>query len=205
MSQENTPDQASSSALSQDSLTPLQRVIYTDHINRERNLKELFEQSFLPSQRALAEEAFITYFLPWLSGEVQDTDGKILQSWLQVAGDSLTQVMLTDRTGQVVALVPGIVDRSTLEIKTDRRKNVRNILAQAEKIGELAANASFEQAYTGLVDALGVERKPATSEWLQAWSTLLLRYGKHPANKLALTDQSQSNKPKDDDIFEFED
>ena len=186
-------------------MTPVQQVIYSDHIEKETNLKELFQRSFLPSQRAVSEEAFVFYFLPWLSGEEQDTTGQKLSSWLQIAGDTLTPVMLTDKTGQIVAVVPGIVDRNVIEIQTDRRKNMRDIMTKAEKIAELATNAAFEQTFTGLVDAANVKKREPTKEWLDAWGALLTRYGKHPAQKaLQPAIGSDASAKPDNDKFEFE-
>lgn len=187
-------------------MTEAQKLLARNMIEKEGILKDFFSKEMFSAQRSISEAAFIYYFLPWLSAEVQDTTGELYTAWLKIAGDSFSSVSLTNSAGEVVAIVPGIVDRNVLSIKEDRRERMSSIVSTADKLSELSVVGASEQTYqqlTKAVDLDGASVSP-TRAWVDSWGVLLARYGKHPAQKAQQAQVADKEQLKQDDDITFE-
>lgn len=187
-------------------MTEAQKLVARGMIESEKMLKESFAKNIPASQRTISEAAFIFYFLPWLSGESQDTTGELYSAWINIAGDSFSTVGLTDSSGAVVATVPGITDRNILQIRENRRENMNAIVSSAEKLSELSTISASEQTFSQLTKAVNLDstKIEPTRAWIDEWGVLLTRYGKHPAQKAAQqkATQEKDSGQGDDIVFE---
>lgn len=183
-----------------------------DAEGRTARMKKLFETQFSAVQRKIPEVIFVTYFLDWFAGKVKDSDGALRQQWLNIAGSFQDSVMIIDKDGKDVRLVPPLNDRSVLSVRmrqtqvlpgTRREVTVGSMLERAANTATLNANMANAQLQSSLVDNfIGHEESKASEELTKAWVELLAHYGVKPPEGFTVSTGPQDDHPELE--FDFE-
>ncbi len=164
---------------------------------RTASLKSLFQSEITASARNIQEEDFKRLFLPWFAGEQKDTDGQLMQVWLNVAGSPYASVDLVNEMGTVVGVVPPIQDRNVIPIKSDRGDTSLDYLfMRANNTASLSPKAAVNELAVGLKKRFGnTYDQQSLAGARQKWVELLQHYGKGPAGAGAFSGEGPNNKP----------
>lgn len=184
-----------------------------DAQRRAASMKKLFDTQFPKVQRKIPEVIFVTYFLQWLAGRVKDTDGSLRQQWLNIAGSFQDPVMIIDKDGKDVRLVPPLNDRSVIGVRMRQTRvapgtrgdtSVGSMLERAANTATLNANMANAQLQNTLINNfVGNVETQASDELVKAWVELLDHYGVITAvSASGLSEQSDQTPPELE--FDFE-
>jgi len=157
---------------------------------RHRKLKHFFELAEKTPDRKLPERVFIGEWLGFFSGEVKDNIPERLQLWTVIAGTQTARVGLTNEKGEVVAVVPPILETKMIKPNVGRLPAMQGLLQEAVQKSTQAAGAGEVHLAMGMRSRIAVMTEGIMDRRLDSyneWSVLLERYGKTIPKDLNVT------------------
>jgi|JFJP01.1.fsa_nt_gi hypothetical protein len=161
-------------------------------------LKEGFASMEKYNVRNIPDIMFRTYFLPYFSGEMEDSDNEVLSTWINIAGSTYSAVNILDNNGKVIARVPPIHDRDVISPIVNRNEDLSYIFKLAREKASLSprlANNIVNDELNNRLNNLSADHDSSTLE--KEWIELFQYYGKITINK-------KSKELDSDDQYEFE-
>ena len=116
----------------------LSSMIYEDYKNREDNLKQLFKG--YSNNNQMPEEVFVEKFLPYFAGYFNNQANELLVHWWTVAGNLFKEVDLIDSLGNVLKVVPPLIDRNVLSSEPVNKAGILPIDAVIDNIRNTGTN-----------------------------------------------------------------
>jgi len=113
-------------------------LAFQDLNRRIANLKKGFNEHVIAEINNVPERIFVAHFLPWFSGQVTDTDNSLRSSWVTIAGNEFFEVKVIDDMGQVLFVVPPLVDRDIFPVAISRNDKVADMMTSAGQLAELS-------------------------------------------------------------------
>ena len=113
-------------------------MIYEDYKNREDNLKQLFKG--YSNNNQMPEEVFVEKFLPYFAGYFNNQANELLVHWWTVAGNLFKEVDLIDSLGNVLKVVPPLIDRNVLSSEPVNKAGILPIDAVIDNIRNTGTN-----------------------------------------------------------------
>lgn len=161
-------------------------AIRRDLKNKENVLKKQFAEVEQNNKPTVPENIFVFHFLPLFSGESTANKESLLENWYLIAGTPYHEVNVINESGEVVAVVPPILNRKILPIKTERDKgaDLDSMFKTAIQNSSLHPNLGNKMIISELssrfLNHLSLENNAVLKE---SWDKLLSHYGKSLAPK----------------------
>lgn len=134
--------------------------------------KELKETSFRPS---IPEQIFVQNFLPFFNGE-KVSSASIVADWMKVAGTPVMEVDVIGANGEVVAVIPPLIDTSCIRTsKVLDDDSYRNMIVRLKEAPDIVKQKALIRANNE------IERKSVLKDMASGdkWDKALSRWNKN--------------------------
>ena len=173
----------------------LSSMIYEDYKNREDNLKQLFKG--YSNNNQMPEEVFVEKFLPYFAGYFNNQANELVVNWWAVAGNLFKEVDLIDSLGNVLKVVPPLIDRNVLSSEPVNKAGILPIDAVIDNIRNTGTNlpvvaASKEYAELQARYSKKLANK-ASPELQKRWIDFLKSYNIEPITGIEEKNKTNTN------------
>ena len=173
----------------------LSSMIYEDYKNREDNLKQLFKG--YSNNNQMPEEVFVEKFLPYFAGYFNNQANELVVNWWAVAGNLFKEVDLIDSLGNVLKVVPPLIDRNVLSSEPVNKAGILPIDAVIDNIRNTGTNlpvvaASKEYAELQARYSRKLANK-ASPELQKRWIDFLKSYNIEPITGIEEKNKTNTN------------
>ena len=174
------------------------------------SLKQTLNAGLKNEGRSIPEKIFVQNFLPWLCGEVSDTQGNYLRNWIMIAGRRTNPVHVVDEQNNVLFDVPSLCDRDRIRLENQKDKSIEYIVERTAEQAELSANLASARFVKEVGPKFIDEQNDTpTQAWIDAWKAVFIRYGKDVEKLFSPIGQQKSQEQTktavDEDPFDYSD
>lgn len=177
---------------------PIMKLQQQRMLERIDGMKDAFKSMALNDVRQITERLFITYFLPFFSGEKVENAEALMDHWTVIAGTVYNPVNVMDEQGRFVIQVPALNNINIFKPILDRNQDISYAIKLAKEKSSISPllGANIMSSELGLrMDTM--LKNADTKEEALKWEALFKHYGKLPTTKTAVTQQGS------DDEFEY--